>query len=255
MPEDVRPDQPQPERTNHGPSSKGSESPGGHRARPECCHDWRCGCEPDPYCRPAPPYWDPHCAPWPHHAWRRHHWAHFWPAPPDGGLFEAMMRFAAGAAGFRGRLWSEMADATRYAQRDWRYPWAPHPYGCDPCPPPWPSCDPCAPPRSHCDPCPPPHERCDDSEAPDAINLKELRATLEAGKEERLQKLQAALKAAELAKTSPDHLDKLRRELESEGSKADAAIDAVIHDVKLARVTEAMRRKAWSRGASPGRWR
>src|SRR6185437_5335115 len=178
MPEDVRPDQPQPERTNHGPSSKGSESPGGHRARPECCHDWRCGCEPDPYCRPAPPYWDPYCAPWPHHAWRRHHWAHFWPAPPDGGLFEAMMRFAAGAAGFRGRLWSEMADATRYAQRDWRYPWAPHPYGCDPCPPPWPSCDPCAPPRSHCDPCPPPHERCDDSEAPDAIDLKELRATL-----------------------------------------------------------------------------
>ena len=60
--------------------------------------------------------------------------------------------------------------------------------------------------------------------------------------------------SSELAK-SPGHLDKLRKELENERSKADAAIDAVIHDVKLARITEAMRRKRWSRGASPERWR
>jgi hypothetical protein len=181
---------------------------------------------------------------------------------PDGGLFESMMRFAAGAAGFRGGIWREMADAARYARRDWCDPCAPYPYpypyGCDPCPPPWSSCDPCAPPRSHCDPCQPPHERCEDSEAPDAINLKELRATLEAGKHERLKKLQAALEEAErsdLANTSPELITKLRKDLAYERSKAEAAIDAVIHDVKLARVTEAMRRKTWSRGASPGRWR
>jgi len=259
MPEDVRPDQPQPERTNHDQTSRGSERPGGPRGRPDCCHDWRC-CEPDPYCWPAPPYWDPYCRP------PRHHWPHFWPAPPDGGFFESMMRFAAGAAGFRGRLWGEMADAARYAQRDWRHPCAPYPYDCDPCPPPWPHCDPChphvcepcPPPRSHCDPCPPRHECCDDPEASDAINLRELRHTLEAGKEEKLKKLRAALKEAEspeLEKKSPELLEKLRADLACEQAKADAAIDAVIHDVKLARVTEAMRRKTWSRGASPGRWR
>jgi hypothetical protein len=34
-----------------------------------------------------------------------------------------------------------------------------------------------------------------------------------------------------------------------EAAKTEAAIDAVIHDVKLARVTEAMRRTQWSRGS------
>ena len=192
MPEDARPDPSQSERTNHSQSSTASERPGGHRARPECCGDWRC-CEPDPYCWPAPPYWDPYCGP------PRHHWPHFWSAPPmpDAGFFEAMMRFAAGAAGFRRRLWREMADAAHYAQRDWRHSWAPSPYDCDPCPPPWSSCEPCAPPRSHCDPCPPPHERCDEQDAPDAINLRELRATLEAGKEEKLKKMRAAFNEGE----------------------------------------------------------
>ena len=253
MPEDARPDQSQSERTNHGQSSTASERPGGPRARPECCRDWRCG-EADPYCWPAPPYWDPYCGP------RRHHWPRFWSAPPmpDAGFFEAMMRFAAGAAGFRGRLWREMADAAHYGQGDWRHPWASSPYDCDPCPPPWSSCDPWAAPRSHCDPCPPPNERSDEQDASDAINLKELRATLEAGKEEKLKKMRAALnegKSSDLAKASPEHLDKLRKELAYETSKAEAAIDAVIHDVKLARVAEAMRRKRWSREAPPGRRR
>ncbi len=154
-------------------------------------------------------------------------------------------------------MWREMADAARYAQRDWCDPCDPYAHDRSPCPPPWSSCDPCAPPRSHCDPCQPPGERCDDLEASDAINLKELRATLEAGKDEKLKKLHAALKEAESSELaqSPGHLDKLRRELEYERSKAEAAIDAVIHDVKLARVTEAMRRKKWSRGASAGSWR
>ena len=253
MPEDARPNHSQSEQTTHDQSSKASERPGGPRAKPECCRDWRC-CEPDSCGWPGPPYWDPYCGP------PRHHYPHFWPTPPmpDGGFFEAMMRFAAGAAGFRGRLWREMADAAHYAQRDWRHSWGPYPYDCDPCPPPWSSCDPCAPPRSHCDPCPPPNERCDEQDESDAINLRELRATLEAGKEEKLKKMRGAFKEAEsseLAKRSPEHLDGLRKELAYETSKAEAAIDAVIHDVKLARVAEAMRRKKWSREASPGRRR
>jgi hypothetical protein len=45
-------------------------------------------------------------------------------------------------------------------------------------------------------------------------------------------------------------VNELTREYARTKAKEDAATDAVIHDVKLARVTEAMRRKQWSRGPS-----
>lgn len=243
MPEDARPDQPQPERTD--PSSKGSERPGDPRERPDWRHDGRGS---DPYWGPPPPYWDPYWGAPPHYGWG-HHWRHGWPPAPDFAFFEAMMRFAAGAAGFREHLWREMADAARHAQRDWSDPYA-YPYGSDPYPPP--------PDPRHPDDRESPHERRDDAEASDAVDLKELRATLEAGKEDKLKKMRAALEEAEasgLARTSPEHVERLRKSLAHERAKAEAAIDTVIHDVKLARVTEAMRRKTWSRGAPPGRWR
>jgi hypothetical protein len=259
MPEDVRPDQPQPEPKNDGQSSKGSARPGSADARSDGRDDWRCR-EPPPYCGPAPPYWDPYCRPPPYYG-GRYHWGH-WPAPPmpDGGFFESMMRFAASTAGFRGRLWREMAEAARYAQRDYYEPYAPHPRYYDSWPPGWSYGDPYAqrpPPWSSCDPRAPSDERRADSEPSDPVNLKELKATLEAAKEEKLKKKQAALEEAEsseLGKKSPELVDKLRKELAQERSKADAAIDAVIYGVKMARVAEATRRKKWSRGAPPGRY-
>ena len=265
MPEEVRPDQPQPEQPNHGQSPRGSARPSGPE-RSDCCDDWR-SCEPPPYCGPAPPYWDPYCGPPPYHGQRHHHWRHWAPPPmPGGGFFESMMRFAASSAGFRERWWREMADAAHYARRDYCDPCAPYPYSSDPCPPPWSyrdpcapysqACDPCPPPWSCCDPCAPQYEHREGSETADSINLKELRATLVAGKDERLRKLQRALEEAEsseFAKKSPEVIEKMKRDFIYERSKAEAAVDAVIHDVKLARVAEAMRRKKWSRGAPPGR--
>ena len=167
------------------------------------------------------------------------------------------MRFAASSAGFRERLWREMADAAHYARRDYCDPCAPYPYSGDPCAPYSYSCDPCPPPWSSCcDPCAPQYEHREGSETADSINLKDLRATLEAGKDERLRKLRMALEEAEsseLAKKSPEVIEKMKRDFVYERAKAEAAVDAVIHDVKLARVAEAMRRKKWSRGAAPGR--
>jgi hypothetical protein len=169
---------------------------------------------------------------------------------PGGEFFEAMMRFAASTAGFRGRWWREMADAARYARRDYCDPCAPPWSYCDPCPPPHSYCEPCPPHWSHCDPCPP-HDRRGVSEPSDAINLKELRATLEAGKEDKLKDKKKALEEAK-ERRDTELVSKLTNELAYETAKADAAIDTVIHDVKLARVAEAMRRKKWSRGAPHG---
>ena len=59
--------------------------------------------------------------------------------------------------------------------------------------------------------------------------------------------------SSELANKSPELANKLRKDLAEEAAKADAVIDAVIHDVKLARVAEAMRRKQWSREPPRGR--
>lgn len=221
-----------------------------NRAEPrsDCYDDWRC-CEPPPYCGP-PPYWDPYCGPPPYHGRHyHHHWRHhFWPPPPGSEFFESMLRFAASTAGFRGRWWREMADAAHYARRDHMR----HDPYCDPSPPPWSYCDPCASYPSHCDPCPPPYWRRGVSEAPDPINIKELRATLEADKEDKLKEKRKALEAAE-KRADASEADKLRKEVAYEAAKADAVIDAVIHDVKLARVAEAMRRKQWSRGSPHGR--
>ena len=179
---------------------------------------------------------------------------------PGGDFFEAMMRFAASTAGFRGRWWREMADAARYARRDYCDPYTPYPYACDPCAPPWSYCDPCPPHHGYCEPCPPPWSNCDPcppherrgvSEPSDAVNLKELRATLEAGKEDKLKDKKKALEEAK-ERRDTELVSKLTKELAYEAEKADAAIDTVIHDVKLARVAEAMRRKKWSRGAHHG---
>jgi hypothetical protein len=215
-------------------------------ARSERYDDWR-SCEPPPYCGP-PPYWDPYCGPPPYHGRHYHHWRHhFWP-PPGSEFFESMLRFAASTAGSRGRWWREMADAARYARRDY----ARHDPYFDPYPPPWSYSDPCAPYPSYCDP----HERRGDwkAEAPDPINIKDLRATLEKDKEDKLKDKRKALQDAESSQGHNSELaNKLRKELTHEAAKADAVIDAVIHDVKLARVAEAMRRKQWSRGSPHGR--
>jgi hypothetical protein len=149
-----------------------------------------------------------------------------------------------------------MADAARYARRDYMR----HDPYYDPCPPPWSYCDPCAPhPHPHdpcwsyCDPCPRPHEHPGASEASDPINLKDLRATLEADKEKKLKEKRAELEAALQKGDNHELANTLRKELADQAAKADAVIDAVIHDVKLARVAEAMRRKKWSRGSPHGR--
>src|ERR1700722_18048534 len=235
--------------------------------------DWRC-CEPPHCCEPrhhwGRPYWDPYCGPprdyGRHHNYRGRH--HPWPIP-GGEFFETMMNFAAAAAGSRGRWWQGMADAARYSRKDYSCydPCSPNPSYCDPCPPPWSYCDPCEPPQSYCDPCEPPQSYCDPCEPrrsycdpcdpreskygrsglreePDLINLKDLRTTLEEAREKKLGEMRKELVGADSEKAA-----KLAKELAIEAAKTEAAIDAVIHDVKLARVTEAMRRKQWSRGA------
>ena len=162
MPEEVRPDQPQPERPNHGQSPRGSSRPSGPDARSDCCDDWRC-LRTAPLLRASSSLLGSilrTAAPITAGAiiigitGRRRQCR-------TRGFFEAMMRFAASGAGFRERLWREMADAAHYARRDYCDPCAPYPYYCDPCPPPWSYCDPCAPYSQACDPCPPPWSRCD----------------------------------------------------------------------------------------------
>ena len=255
--EEKRPDQARPEKTQTE-DSRSSRSD----ARPDWRDDWRC-CEPRPYC--GPPDWDPYCGPPPcppYHAQYHHHHRHQhrWPMPPMPGseFFEARMNFAASAAGSRGRWWQGMADAARYARKDYMCgdpcydPCAPHPSYYDPCPPPRSYCDPCPPPWSYCDPydprycdpCERPYGRHGPREEPDPINIKELRTTLEAAREKKLEEIKKGLEG-----TDPE---KAAKEFAIEAAKAEAAIDAVIHDVKLARVTEAMRRKRWSRGPRHG---
>ena len=240
MPEEMRPDQPQPERTDHDQTQRGYSRQNRYDPRSDCCDDWRT-CEPPPYCGPAPPYWDPYCGPPPHHGWRHHHRRHWAPPPmPGAEFFEAMMRFAASSAGFRERLWRDIADATHYARRDYCDPCAPYPYACDPypCPPPWAcpdpcapypqACDPCPPPRSGCDPCAPQYERREGSETADSINLKELRATLEAGRDERVRKLWSAIeeaKSSEFGRKSPEVIEKMKRDFKYEKAKAEAAVE------------------------------
>jgi hypothetical protein len=249
MPEEAREEQPKSASPNHDQSSKRTRSSESD-TRSDCCDDWRC-CEPPRHCGP-PPYWDPCWGPPPYHGRHHHDWRHHcWPTSmPGGEFFEAMMHFAASTAGYRERWWREMADAARYARKDYMCrdsywdPCAPYPSHCQPSP--W----------SYCDPCAPEHGRRDVSEAPDPINIKELRAALEADRNEKLRKIEAALKQAEsseLANKSPELANKLRKDLAEEAAKADAVIDAVIHDVKLARVAEAMRRKQWSREPPRGR--
>jgi hypothetical protein len=228
--------------------------------------DWRC-CEPPHCCEPrhhwGHPYWDPYCGP-PRDYGRHHHYRgrhHPWPIP-GGEFFETMMNFAAAAAGSRGRWWQGMADAARYSRKDYSCydpcydPCSPNPSYCDPCPPPWSYCDPCEPPpcpppRSccdPCDPCEPQHGRHGLREEPDQINLKHLRETLDKATAEQLKSLEDRIDEAREAK-QVDRVNELTREHARAKSRADAATDAVIHDVKLARVTEAMRRKQWSRGS------
>ena len=78
----------------------------------------------------------------PHYGRHHHHGRHHrWPMPPMPGseFFEAMMNFAASAAGSRGRWWQGMADAARYARKDYSVlrpllrPLRPISYYCDPC--------------------------------------------------------------------------------------------------------------------------
>jgi hypothetical protein len=228
--------------------------------------DWRC-CERPHCCEPrhhwGRPYWDPYCGLPPdygrHHHYRGRH--HPWPIP-GGEFFEAMMNFAASAAGSRGRWWQGMADAARYARKDYSCndpcydPCPPYPYYCDPCAPPWSYCDPCEPPpcpppRSCCDPCDPcesQYGRQGVREEPDQINLKQLREKLDKATAEQLKSLDDEIHEARKAEHA-DRVNELTSEYARAKAKLDAATDAVIHDVKLARVTEAMRRKQWSRGS------
>jgi hypothetical protein len=192
------------------------------------------------------------------------------------------MNFAASAAGSRGRLWQGMADAARYARRDYMCgdpcydPCVPYPSYCDPCAPPQSYCDPCATPWSYCDPCAPPQPYCDpcatpwsycDPCAPDSIDLKVLKDYLAlavelklAQKGKEITELEAYIKTLEGKPESKKELEEaakkladLKRDLVTAKAKADAETDAVIHAVKLARVAEAMRKKQWSRG--PGHQR
>jgi hypothetical protein len=204
---------------------------------------WR-DCEPPRYCGPPPPYWDPPYYRRHHHHHRR---PHRWPMPGSE-FFEAMMQFAASTAGFRERWWESMADAARYARRDYMcgdpcY----DPCYCDPCAPPPSYCDPCAPSWCYGDPCAPQYDRCEKS---DLVDIKGLSETLKASAEHKLRSLHDEVNNA--AEGSPDKEEKAK-EYAKEKAKAEAANDAIIHAVKLARVAEAMRRKQWSRGSQGGR--
>jgi hypothetical protein len=206
---------------------------------------WR-DCEPPRYCGPAPPYWDPYCGPPPHYTRHHHHRRHHrWPMPGSE-FFEAMMQFAASTAGFRERWWEGMADAARYARREYMCgdpcydPCAPHPSYCDPCAPPSSYCDPCAPSW-----CAPQYDRCEES---DLVDIKGLSETLKTFTEHKLKPLSDDVDKAQGAAK-----EEKAKEYAKVKAKAEAANDAIIHAVKLARVAESMRRKQWSRGSQSGR--
>jgi Fe-S-cluster formation regulator IscX/YfhJ len=217
------------EQTPH-PQTETPKTAGGEAQSDSSRHHRWCDCPPWHHCGHCgpPPHCDPYCGPYPYR-WRhhRHHEGH-WPPLPGSEFFEAMAGFAASTAGFRERWWRQMADAARYARRDSDY--------CDPCydpcAPRWSHCDPCAPPWDRCEPCPP-YEACDPCGDPQQINMKELRQLL------------CKMEEAYL-KDQPDESGERKK-------KIDAWIDEMIHDVKLARVAEAMRRKQWSRGGER-RW-
>ena len=251
------------------PGQSPGSNPGSSASNASSDHYRRC-CEHPPYCGPLPPHCDPYCGPRPdygrHHHGRHHRgWHHYgFPPVPGSEFFEAMMQFASSAAGSRSGWWQRMADATRYARRDYMCgdPYydscAPYPPYCDPCAPSY--CDPCAP--SYCDPCAP--SACDPC-APDLIDLKALKGYLGVAVEIKLAQKRKdvaelkekigllADKSDENSKKEHDEAAKkladLTRELMTETAKAEAETDAVIHAVKLSRVAEAMRRKQWSRGS------
>jgi len=150
---------------------------------------------------------------------------------PGSEIFEAMMHLAASSAAFRGRWWEEMADAARSTRKAYGYGMHPrhHPYCdpyCDPYGDPYcdPYCDPCAPQQSYRS-----QESCDPCEGHDSVNIKEVKGYF-----------------AELK----EHLIKEKKlhEDPKELAKFEAHVDEVLHAVKLARVSEAMRRQKWSRG-------
>jgi hypothetical protein len=244
------PDKNGPEQAPQGQSR--AQSAGSSRPHASSERDFWRDCEPPRYCGPVPPYWDPYCGPPPyyrrhHHHHRRHH---RWPMPGSE-FFKAMMQFAASTAGFRERWWEGMADAARYARSDYMCgdpcydpcydPCAPHPSYCDPCAPPPPYCDPCAPSWCYCDPCAPQYDCC---EASDLVDIKGLSETLKASTEEKLKSLADDVDRAEGAAK-----EEKAKEYSKAKAKAEAASDAIIHAVKLARVAEAMRQKQWSRGS------
>jgi hypothetical protein len=151
---------------------------------------------------------------------------------PGTAMLEAMLQMAASRAGFRQRWWGEMAEAARHTRRAY---W----YGRDPRCEPWygPHYDPrCYPPHAWCDPCEPrdscedrdPCEPCDEQ---DPVNIKDFKRHLGEFRE------------------YMDENKKFRDEKDK--AKFEAAIDEAIHCIKLARITEAMRRKKWSQGKRP----
>jgi hypothetical protein len=241
------------ESPNTQESQTGKEYSGSRksRARADCCGDWRY-CEPPCSCRPCPPDWDPYCGPRPYYGRHQHHHRphHHWPMP-GGEFFESMMNFAASAAGSRGRWWQAMADAAHYARKDYMCgdpcydpcydPCAPNPAYCDPCAPPQSYCDPCAPQQSYCDPCATQYDRCEELEL---VNIKGLSEALRSFAEQKLKKL-----SDDLDKAEDGTKEEKVKEYARVKAKTEAANDAVIHAVKLARVAEAMRRKQWSRGS------
>ena len=175
------------------------------------------------------------------------------------------MQFAASTAGFRERWWEGMAEAARLARRDYMCgdpcydpcaphpaycdPCAPRPFYCDPCCPPPSYCDPGAPPKSYCDPCAPQYARRGPSEELDLIDIKGLIEVLNASAEKKLRTLyEDAVNAEDV-----DAKSEKAKKYANAKAKAEAANDAIIHAVKLARVAEAMRRKQWSRGSQSGR--
>jgi hypothetical protein len=83
--------------------------------------------------------------------------------------------------------------------------------------------------------------------------MKEIKETLKTARDEKLKGYREQLD--KLAATDPNHpnREKIQTELATEAAKIDATNDAIIHALKLARVTEAMRRKQWSRGWRDGR--
>ena len=85
-------------------------------------------------------------------------------------------------------------------------------------------------------------------EASDLVDIKGLSETLKASTEHKLRSLSDDVDKAEGAAK-----EEKAKEYAKVKAKAEAANDAIIHAVKLARVAEAMRRKQWSRGSQSGR--